>query len=94
MCSIQKGERRLENLKKHNWNRLVVCAKYELRIVSESTRHRQKRKEREAKQHTGQALMELGKEQEAAQAAEKSERKRDSGEQLPEANPERSDAGV
>ena len=51
LCTIQKVERRLENLKKkHNWRTLVACVKYELQIVSESTRHRQKRKEREAEQ--------------------------------------------
>ena len=44
LCSIQKGERRLENFKKKpNWRLLVACAKYELQNVSESTRHRQKR---------------------------------------------------
>ena len=78
LCSIQRGERRLENLKKKaNWRLLVACAKYELQIVSESARHRTKRKEREANKHTGQALMELGKEKEAAQEAEKSARRED-----------------
>ena len=41
LCRIQMGERRLENLKqKPNWRLLVACAKYELQIVSESTRRR------------------------------------------------------
>ena len=39
LCRIHQGERRLENLKKKaNWNIRFACAKYELQIVSESTR--------------------------------------------------------
>ena len=78
LCRIQSGERRLENLKKkHNGRTLVACVRYELQIVSEGARPRQKRKERKEKEHTGQALMELGQDKKAAQEAGKSARTED-----------------
>ena len=73
LCRVQKGEKRVENLKKkYHRKQLVVCVKYELQIVSESTRHRNKQHERNETEHTGQSPMELGKENEAAQKAEES----------------------